>query len=99
MRGLACARRLPGTLDGGMEWLAKNWHIAWALLVLVAFVVARIYYGRNPEAPGAKSFFHMYPYGDPTGKAPTGFTKRALVLWLFGLFIVLLIYLFVPGYS
>jgi len=82
-----------------MKWLAENWYIAWSLLFLAVFIGARIYYGRNPEAPGAKAFFDMYPAGDPTGKTETGLTKRAVVLWLIGAFIVLLVFVFAPGYS
>jgi hypothetical protein len=82
-----------------MEWLAENWYVAWGLFCLAVLVVVGIYYWRNPEAPGARIYFRMFPLGDPTGETPTGFTNRALMLWLFGLFILLLVYLFVPGYS
>jgi hypothetical protein len=82
-----------------MEWFAENWHIAWSLFCLAVLVSVAIYYRRNPDASGAKIWFRIFPLGDPTGKTPTGFTDRAFKLWLFGLFILLMVYLFAPRYS
>ena len=82
-----------------MEWISQNWYIAWGLFCLALFIVAAVYFRRNPDATGAKTFFWMVPFADPTGRTPTGLTPRAVVLWLVGLIICILAALFVPGFA
>lgn len=82
-----------------MDWLAQNWHFVWGLVCLAVMIAALVHFRRNPEAPGARLFFRMVPFSDPTGATPTGLTSRAIVLWLFGVLIVLLAFLLVPGFA
>ena len=82
-----------------MSWIAQNWHLVWGLACLAAFIVLMIYSRRNPEAVGARAFFRLVPFADPTGRAPRGLTHRAVVLWLIGLLILLLAIIFVPGFA
>ena len=82
-----------------MEWIAQNWHVVWALIGVIAMIAALIHFRRNPDAPGARLFFRMVPFSDPTGTTPSGLTPRAVVLWLFGLLILLLAAFFVPGFA
>ncbi len=72
-----------------MHWLAENWWIVLGVFNIAIFVIALVHYRRNPEAPGARSFFKRAPLFDPTGKTPTGWTPRALLLWFVGMLIVL----------
>lgn len=82
-----------------MDWIAQSLYFVWGLICLVAVIAALIYFRRNPEAPGARLFFRMVPFSDPTGTTPTGLTPRAVVLWLLGMLIVLLAFLFVAGFA
>ena len=82
-----------------MDWVAQNWHIPWGVFCLAVFIGAGIYYRRNPDASGARVYFRLVPFSDPTGRTPTGLTPRAVIIWLIGLAIVLLAILFVPGFA
>lgn len=82
-----------------MDWIAQSWHVVWGLICLAAMIAALVHFRRNPQAPGARLFFRMVPFSDPTGTTQTGLTPRAVVLWLFGVLIVLLAFLFVPGFA
>lgn len=79
-----------------MKWLSLNWYIVSGLLGLFFTAVAYIHFRRNPEATGASVFFFLFPRADPTGRTPTGLTQRAVVLWFFGVLILLLARLFLP---
>ena len=82
-----------------MSWIAEYWYVVWALVCLAGIIAAGTHFWRNPEATGARIFFLMFPFADPTGRTPTGFTPRALVLWLMGLLILVLASLLVPGFK
>ena len=82
-----------------MDWIIQNWYVVWGLLCFVAVVACWLHFRRNPEAPGARAFFWLFPGSDPTGQTPTGLTPRAIVLWVVGILIVLAANLFVPGFS
>jgi hypothetical protein len=82
-----------------MDWVAQNWHIPWGLFCLAVFIGAGIYFWRNSDAKGARIYFWLVPFSDPTGRTPTGLTRRAVILWFIGLAIVLLAILFVPGFA
>jgi hypothetical protein len=63
------------------------------------FIGAGIYFWRNPDAKGARIYFWLVPFSDPTCRTATGLTRRAVILWFIGLAIVLLAILFVPGFA
>ena len=79
-----------------MSWLAQNWYIAWGLLCLIFAVASYIHFRRNPEAKGAHVFFFLFPRADPTGRTPGGLTQRAVILWIVGVLILLVLRLIVP---
>ena len=82
-----------------MGWLAENWHIAWALFCAAVIAVGTVYFRRNPEGPGARAFFRIFPRFNPVQDRFKELTPRAIVLWIAGLVIVVLAILFVPGFA
>lgn len=82
-----------------MDWFAEEGYAVWGLFWLAAFFAALIYLRRNPDSVGARIFFTLVPFTDPTDRTPTSLTPRAIVLWLIGMLIVLLAVLFVPGFA
>jgi hypothetical protein len=81
-----------------MAWLAQNWHTVWALFCLAVLSAFVIHWRRNPEGRAARAFFYFFPFADPTGRASPQVTPRAVILFGFGLLILLLVALFVPGF-
>jgi hypothetical protein len=71
-----------------MQWLLEYGYIVWALFSACVLAGLVIYWRKNPDARGAKSFFYFVPRLDPTGRTPPQVTRRAW--WLFGFGIVLL---------
>jgi hypothetical protein len=81
-----------------MSWLLYNWKDALGVLWLVAIFFAAFYFHHHPEQSGARIVFFLVPFANPNPRRPPRPGRRAVILWLFGLFIVLMAVLFVPGF-
>jgi hypothetical protein len=81
-----------------MYWLLENWQNALGVLWLVAIAFVAFYFHRHPEASGARIAFLLVPFANPNPRRSPRPGRRAVILWLFGLFIVLMAILFVPGF-
>jgi len=85
-----------------MPWLEENWHIAWAVLCLAAIGIGAMHFRRNPQAPGARAFFWLFPQLDPGYSYVKSITRATLVLWCVAFLIVVLTLLavfLVPGFA
>jgi len=82
-----------------MTWLAQNWHLVWALFCFAVLSGFIVHWRRNPEGRAARAFFYFIPFADPTGRASPQVTLRALLLFVFGLLMLLLAAIFVPGFA
>jgi len=82
-----------------MAWLAQNWHLVWALFCLAVLSALIAHWRRNPDGRAARAFFYFVPFADPTGRASPQLTLRALLLFAFGLLILLLAAIFMQGFA
>ena len=82
-----------------MAWLVQNWTLVWALFCLAVLSALIVHWRRNPEGRAARAFFYFVPFADPTGRASPQLTLRALLLFAFGLLILLLAAIFMQGFA
>jgi hypothetical protein len=81
-----------------MPWLVENWQHVLGVLWLVAVLFVVFYFHHHPEASGAQFVFFLVPSANPNRPRSPLPGRRALLLWAFGLLIVLMAILFVPGF-
>jgi hypothetical protein len=81
-----------------MSWLLENWQQALGTLWLVAIGLAALYFHHHPEASCARIAFFLVPFANPNRPPLPPSGRLAPFLVLFGLLIVLMAMLFVPGF-